>query len=63
MASFTTMTASENRCKAQIVAKVWVVAHSARNKDGQIIARFIRPMSPTNPGAGGWVETADDSVS
>ena len=63
MANFSTMTAAETRCKAQIVAKVWVVAHSARNKSGQIIARFQRYMSPgTNAGAGAWVETQDDSV-
>jgi hypothetical protein len=63
MAAFATMTASETRCKAQIVAKVWVHAHSARNQTGQIIARFQRYMSPSAPGEGAWLETADDSVS
>jgi hypothetical protein len=63
MANFSTMTASETRCKAQVAAKVWVVAHSARNKSGQIIARFQRYMSPSAPGNGAWIETTDDSVS
>ncbi len=63
MASFSTMVASETRCKAQMAAKVWVVAHSARNKSGQIIARFQRYMSPSHKDYGAWVETTDDSVS
>ena len=63
MASFTTMSACETRCKAQMVAKVWVVAHAARNTTGQIIARFQRYMSPSAPGNGAWIETTDDSVS
>lgn len=63
MASFATMTASENRCKAQMAAKVWVVAHAGRNMSGAIIARFQRYMSPTQRDAGAWIETTDDSVS
>ncbi len=62
MASFATLTAAENRCTAQIAAKVWVNAHSARNQSGQIIARFQRYMSPSAPGNGAWIETTDDSV-
>ncbi len=62
MASFTTHTQVEDRCKAQIVAKVWVVAHYARSVTGAIVARFIRYMSPTNPGHGAWVETDQDNV-
>ena len=62
MASFSSMTACETRCKSQMVAKVWVVAHAARNNSGQIVARFQRFMSATAPGAGAWVETNDDSV-
>jgi hypothetical protein len=62
MATFTAMADSEIRCKAQMVAKVWVNAHSARNVSGQIIARFQRYMSPSAPGEGAWIETSDDSV-
>lgn len=63
MATFATLSAAETRCKSQMVAKVWVVAHAARNQSGAIIARFKRYMSPTQLGEGGWVETTDDSVS
>lgn len=63
MASFATMSAAETRCRAQIVAKVWVNAHAARNQSGAIIARFQRYMSPTQRGEGAWIETTDDSVS
>jgi hypothetical protein len=62
VASFSTMSACETRCKAQIAAKVWVNAHSARNITGQIVARFQRYMSPSAPGNGAWIETTDDSV-
>ena len=62
MAAFATMSAAESRCRSQMAAKVWVVAHAARNTSGQIIARFQRYMSPTQRGEGGWVETQDDTV-
>ena len=62
MASFATLSASETRCKAQVAAKVWVVAHAGRNATGAIIARFQRYMSPTQRGEGAWIETTDDSV-
>ena len=63
MALFASMSAAESRCRSQIVAKVWVNAHSARDNAGQIICRFQRYMSPTNPGYGAWTTTNDDSVS
>ena len=62
MAAFATLSAAEARCKAQIVAKVWVVAHSQRDRTGAISVRFQRYMSPTQRGEGGWTETTDDSV-
>lgn len=62
MALFANMAAAEIRCRQQMTAKVWLVAHSARNSAGQIICRFQRPMSPATPGEGGWVETAQDNV-
>ncbi len=62
MATFTTITDAEARCRSQITAKVWVNAHAGRNVSGQIIARFQRYMSPTNPGHGAWIETIDDAV-
>jgi hypothetical protein len=45
-----------------MAANVWVVAHSARNVNGQIVARFQRFMSPSAPGNGAWIESTDDSV-
>jgi hypothetical protein len=62
MAAFATLSAAEVRCRAQMTARVWLVAHSARNSAGQIICRFQRPMSPTQRGEGAWQETADDTV-
>ncbi len=62
MAAFASLSAAEIRCKAQMVAKVWIVAHVARNNAGAIIARFQRYMSPTQRGEGGWVETDQDNV-
>ena len=62
MANFASLSAAETRCKAQIVAKVWVNAHAGRNATGAIIARFQRYMSPTQRGEGAWIETTDDSV-
>jgi hypothetical protein len=62
MASFATLSAAETRCKAQIVAKVWVNVHAGRNISGAIIARFQRYMSPSAPGNGAWVETDQDNV-
>lgn len=62
MASFATLAVAETRCKAQIVAKVWVNAHSQRDKNGVISVRFQRYMSPTQRGEGGWVESDQDNV-
>ena len=62
MANLASLSAAETRCKAQIVAKVWVNAHAGRNATGAIIARFQRYMSPTQRGEGAWIETTDDSV-
>ena len=65
MASFSSMEAAEQRYKAQMVAKKWVVGHSARDKDGVIVCRVQRYMSQPLDGStekGGWVTTTDDSV-
>jgi hypothetical protein len=53
MASFATMEAASTRCKAQMASKVWVVATQPKTSTG----------TSSNPGAGGWVETTDDTVS
>lgn len=64
MATFPTMAGCETRCKAQMVAKKWVIAHAARNVSGQIVARFQRYMAPgANAGAGaGWKRHRTTSI-
>lgn len=62
MANFTSLSQVDARIRTLMATKVWVVGHSARNRLGQIIARFIRYMKPSAPDAGGWVETQDDTV-
>lgn len=55
--------AAENLCKTRMAAKTWIVGHMAVDKSGNPIVRFIRPMSPTNPAYGEWVESRDDGAS
>lgn len=43
----------------QMTAGIWVEGHEAQNVAGHVICRFIRPMSPTAPDAGAWVESRD----
>ncbi len=64
-ALFSSMASCETRCRAQMAAKVWVVAHSARNVLGVIVARFQRFMAPTSATTrayGRWEETDQDNV-
>jgi hypothetical protein len=66
MASFATQAACEERCKSQVAAKVWLVAHAEKDFSGTIKARFIRYMNAaglTDPARGSWEETDDDTVS
>lgn len=62
MAAFATTDAAEARCKTQMLAGIWLVAHVERTSAGVIASRFIRPMSAASPTNGGWVETTDDTV-
>ncbi len=56
------MADAEARCRAQVAAGVWVQAHSARDVDGTIVARFQRYMGPSAPDAGAWATTDQDNV-
>jgi len=47
---------AEALCKTRMASKTWVVAHHAL-VDGHPVCRFQRPMSPTNPDYGAWVES------
>lgn len=46
-------------CKTRTTAKVWVVAHPAKDINGNVICRFQRFMSPTHPDYGSWVQSRD----
>lgn len=65
MANFTNdadgMADAEALCKTRMAAGVWVVAHHGVSVVGNVVCRFIRYMSPTNPGYGEWVESRDDA--
>lgn len=61
MADFATFAAAELRARTKVADKTWVVAHAARaTTGGKFAVRVIRPMSPSSPGAGAWVELTDD---
>lgn len=54
--------AAETWAKAKIVDETWVNAHAGRDKDGNVICRFQRFMSATNPDYGAWTESRDDAA-
>lgn len=54
--------AAETWAKAKIVDHTWVNAHAAKDKDGHVIVRFQRPMSPTHPDYGAWTTSRDDAA-
>jgi hypothetical protein len=65
MASFSTMAAAEQRCREQVAAGTWVVAHSERDKNGVVKARYIKYMNAaglSDPARGSWEETDQDNV-
>ena len=63
MAAFATFAEAEERAKAKIADKTWIVAHAQRNMNGQIGVRFIRNQSLTaDPAGGAWVETTDNAA-
>lgn len=62
MADFTYATA-DARAVAKVADGTWIVAHAGRaTAGGKICVRVQRKMSPTNPGAGAWVEITDDGT-
>jgi hypothetical protein len=63
MANLTTFAMAEDRAKAQMAAGTWVVAYACRGESAALYSvRFIRPMSPSAPGNGGWVELTDNTT-
>ena len=62
MAAFATFAACEARVVAKVSDQTWVTGHAARTVGGTLCVRVQRPMSPTNPGYGAWVEITDDAT-
>ena len=62
MAAFATFQAAETRAIAGVVAVTWIEAHAARQVDGTLCVRVIRPMSATHPDYGAWTEITDDAT-
>jgi hypothetical protein len=61
MADFATYALAEARAKAKVADGTWINAHVARaTVGGKICVRVQRKMSPSAPGAGGWVEITDN---
>ena len=62
MAAFATFAACEVRARAKMEDLTWIEAHAGRTVAGVLCVRVQRPMSPTNPGYGDWVEITDDAT-
>ena len=66
MANFPDTVVGFAQAEAWAVAKVkdhtFVNAHAARDKNGHVIVRFQRYMSPAHPGYGAWVESRDSAA-
>lgn len=54
---------AEALVKTRMDAGTWIVGFWAIDVSGNTVVRFQRPMSPTNPGYGEWVESRDDAIS
>jgi hypothetical protein len=62
MAAFATLEACETRAYAKVVDKTWTNAHAQRGYMGTLGVRVQRPLSPTHPDYGAWVEITDDAT-
>ena len=62
MAAFATFNAAETRAYAKVVDQTWINAHACQTFAGTLAVRVQRPMSPTNPAYGDWVEITDDAT-
>ena len=62
MAAFATFTACETRAYLKRGDGTWINAFACRQNDGTLAVRVQRPMSPTNPAYGAWVEITDDGT-
>jgi hypothetical protein len=63
MADFATLTAAEVRLTAKLADHTWVNGYACRaTTGGKFAVRVQRPMSPTHPGYGEYVEITDDAA-
>ena len=62
MAAFADFAACETRAYAKRADKTWINAHAARTQTGTLCVRVQRPMSPSAPDAGAWVEITDNAT-
>jgi hypothetical protein len=62
MAQLTSLAQAEELVRTRMEAGQWIVGHCCKI-NGAPGVRFIRPMSPSAPDEGAWVEsTADDAL-
>lgn len=46
----------------RMAAGTWIQGHECQDRDGNVEVRFQRPMSPTNPDYGAWVESRNTAA-
>jgi hypothetical protein len=61
MAAFATSVACEDRVKAKMADKTWIVAHSCVTKTGVLAVRVQRYMTSALT-QGAWAEITDDAT-
>ena len=61
MADFADTDTGREQAETLVITRMtsgaWVEGHVAQNVAGHVICRFIRPLSPTHPDYGAWVES------
>jgi len=53
---------AQDLIKTRMIAGVWINGHVGVDYSGNVLCRFQRYMSPTNPDYGAWVESRDDAA-
>ncbi|HYT58088.1 MAG TPA: hypothetical protein VEQ38_25570 [Verrucomicrobiae bacterium] len=51
-----------NLIKTRMASHAWIQGHVGVDFNGHVVVRFQRPMSPTAPSEGGWIESRDDAT-
>lgn len=67
MANFAQSDTGREQAEALVTTRfnsqTWCDGHEAQDKDGNVIVRFQRFMSPSHPDYGAWVESRDTAIS